>query len=106
MYFDTNSIIYRWKPTDPALPLGNYLGEFTNEIDDPDYYITEFVAAGPKNYGYQTLKGKVECKVRGFSFNIRGQQQLNFNILKNNIIHEITEPQAPPTVSPSSTLTK
>ena len=100
MYFDTDSIIYRWKPTDPALPLWNYLGEFTNELDDSDDYITEFVAASPKNYGYRTLKGKVECKVRGFSFNIRGQQQLNFNILKNNIIHEITEPQATPNSIP------
>ena len=44
-------------------------------------------------------KGKVECKVRGFSLNTRGQQQLNFHILKN-IIHEITEPQATPNSIP------
>ena len=95
LYFDTDSIICRWKPNGPTLPLGNYLGEFTNELDLGDY-ITEFAAAGPKNYGYRTLNGKVECKVRGFSLNTRGQQQLNFDILKNNIINEITNPQPTP----------
>lgn len=29
LYFDTNSIIYHWKPRQPELPLGNNLGEFT-----------------------------------------------------------------------------
>ena len=30
----------------------------------------EFVSAGAKNYGYITRSGKVQCKVRGFTFNI------------------------------------
>ena len=94
LYFDTDSVIYKWKPNAPELPLGQYLGQFTNELDDPSDYITEFAAAGPKNYGYRTLKGKTECKVRGFSLNTRGQEQLNFDILKKNIIDEVTQPQA------------
>ena len=93
LYFDTDSIIYHWKPNGPALPLGNYLGDFTDALEPGDY-ITEFAAAGPKNYGYRTFKGKVECKVRGFSLNTRGQEQLNFDILKNNIIREVTNPQS------------
>ena len=93
LYFDTDSVIYKWKPNAPELPLGQYLGQFTNELDDPSDYITEFAAAGPKNYGYRTLKGKTECKVRGFSLNTRGQEQLNFDILKKNIIDEVTQPQ-------------
>lgn len=96
LYFDTDSVIYKWKPNAPELPLGQYLGQFTNELDDPNDYITEFAAAGPKNYGYRTLKGKTECKVRGFSLNTRGQEQLNFDILKKNIIEEITLPQPTP----------
>ena len=28
-------------------------------------YGVNFTTAGPKNYGYRTQKGKVECKVRG-----------------------------------------
>ena len=105
LYFDTDSIIYRWKPNGPTLPLGNSLGEFTNELNTGDY-IVQFAAAGPKNYGYRTAKGKVECKVRGFSLNARGQEQLNFDILKNNIIQQITNPQSNTNSIPSSTPTK
>ena len=91
-YFDTDSIIYSWKPGQPELPLGNYLGEFTNELDRGDH-IVEFAAAGPKNYGYKTAQGKIECKVRGFRLNVRGQEQLNFDILKNNVKEELQHPQ-------------
>lgn len=100
LYFDTDSVIYKWKPNAPELPLGQYLGQFTNELDDPNDYITEFAAAGPKNYGYRTLKGKTECKVSGFSLNTRGQEQLNFDILKKNIIEEIAQPQPTPNSIP------
>ena len=59
-------------------------------------HIVEFAAAGPKNYGYQTKDGKVEWKVRSFTLNMRGQQQLNFDLLKQNIIDEVTEPEEDP----------
>ena len=58
LYFDTDSVIYRWKPGKADIPLGNSLGDMTNELDDGDY-ITEFVSGGPKNYGYQTANGKI-----------------------------------------------
>ena len=92
-YFDTDSIIYSWKPGQPELPLGTYLGEFTNELDRGDH-IVELAAAGPKNYGYKTAQGKIECKVRGFRLNVRGQEQLNFDILKSNVKEELQHPQA------------
>ena len=91
LYFDTDSIIYAWKPGLPQLPLGNYLGEFTNELKPGDH-IVEFAAAGPKNYAYKTQQGQVECKVRGFRLNCRGQDQLNFNILRNNVQSELERP--------------
>ena len=53
LYFDTDSIIYTQKPTESLIPTGNYLGEFTNELDEGDH-ITEVAAAGPKNYAYIT----------------------------------------------------
>ena len=81
LYFDTDSIIYFRKPDQPGLALGDYLGEFTSELDAGDT-IVEFASAGPKNYAYMTKMGVVECKVRGFSLNVRGQAQLNFNTLK------------------------
>ena len=92
LYFDTDSVIYVWRKGLPELSLGNYLGEFTNELDDGDY-ITEFASAGPKNYGYRTQKGKVKCKVRGFSLNVRGQEQLNFDILRDNVLAELQQPR-------------
>ena len=60
---DTDSVIYTQKPTESSIPTGNYLGEFTNKLDEGDHII-EFVAAGPKNYAYNTLKEKQCCKVR------------------------------------------
>ena len=52
LYFDTDSVIYTKKPAESSIPTGNYLGEFTNELDEGDH-ITEFGAAGPKNYAYK-----------------------------------------------------
>ena len=49
LYYDTDSVIYRWKPGQVKLPLGEFLGEFTGELGgDP---IVEFVSGGAKNYG-------------------------------------------------------
>ena len=67
LYYDTDSVIYKTKWGQDKLPLGSYLGEFTDEIGGD--VIVEFCSGGAKNYGYLTKKGKVECKVRGFSLN-------------------------------------
>ena len=88
LYFDTDSVIYTKKPAESSIPTGNYLGEFTNELNDGDH-ITEFVAAGPKNYAYETFKENQCCKVRGFTLNARGQKILNFNSMKNLVLDEI-----------------
>ena len=66
LYFDTDSVIFTSQPDEWIPPLGDYLGELTNELDDGDY-ITTFAAGGPKNYTYQTKNGKTVCKVRGFT---------------------------------------
>ena len=95
LYFDTDSIIFSHRPGQPIPPLGDHLGEFTSELKAGDH-IVEFAAAGPKNYGYKTKDGKVECKVRGFTLNTRGQEQLNFDLLKQNVIDEVTEPTDDP----------
>ena len=91
LYYDTDSVIY-WTDENQATPvLGDYLGEFTSELD-PDDFIVEFVSGGPKNYGYQTQKGHVECKVRGFRLNSEGKTQLNYNIMRQNVLDEIQKP--------------
>ena len=93
LYYDTDSVIYRWKPNGPELPLGQYLGQFTNELDDPSDYITEFISGGAKNYGYRTKHGKTDCKVRGFTLNVRGKEVINFETMKKNILSELDDPQ-------------
>lgn len=104
LYHDTDSIIYASNGiNDP--PLGNFLGEFTDELDGDS--ITTFVSGnyyliyslisnviiflytyfflfsgGPKNYGFKTREGKTCCKVRGFTLNFRNVQLLNFDSIQ------------------------
>ena len=95
LYFDTDSVIYTKKPTQATIPTGNYLGQFTNELDEGDHNM-EFVAAGPKNYAYNTKQGKQTCKVRGLTLNARGQRILHFNSMKELVLNEILEPEDEP----------
>ena len=93
--YDTDSVIYLEKEGQPNPVLGDYLGEFTSELD-PDDYIEEFMSGGPKNYGYKTKQGKVECKVRGFRLNSEDKTQLNYDAMRQNFLHEIQHPQKEP----------
>ena len=91
LYYDTDSVIYRWRGGQPSIPLGDYLGDMTDELDGDT--ITEFVSGGAKNYGYRTAGGKTECKVRGFILNVRGKMVLNFTSMKDHILSELEDPQ-------------
>ena len=91
LYYDTDSVIYRCKPGEQTIPTENYLDEMTDELEGK-CFITEFVSGGPKNYGYLTSQGDVCCKVRGFTLNVRGKQHLNYDVMKNNVISEVTNP--------------
>ena len=93
LYFDTDSVIYAHKQGQPQVENGDYLGDLTDELDHGDH-IVDFTSGGPKNYGYTTRQGKVECKVRGFTLgNVRSSQQLNYDILKQNVLEELTDPR-------------
>lgn len=91
LYFDTDSVIYTANTGEPTVTYGDFLGDMTDELDGGDY-ITEFTSAGPKNYGYKTNQGKVCCKVRGFSLNVRASRQLNYEVMRDNLLDEITHP--------------
>ena len=95
LYYDTDSVIFLEDEgqTNPAF--GNYLGQFTSELEKDDH-IVELVSGGPKNYGYKTKKGKIECKVRGFRLNSEGKTQLNYNIMRQNVLDEIQKPLLKP----------
>ncbi|KAG8176825.1 hypothetical protein JTE90_003453 [Oedothorax gibbosus] len=86
LYFDTDSIIYKSDgKNDP--PLGNYLGDFTDE-------------GGPKNYGYITNKGKTVCKNRGFKLNYRNSLIFNFDMMKR-LVREFDQDTTMDLVNPS-----
>ena len=91
LYFDTDSVIFKTSSGQRKPDLGEYLGNFKNELNEGDT-ISEFASGGPKNYGYQTHQGKQECKVRGISLNSEGSKQLNFPILKQNVLDDIQQP--------------
>ena len=80
LYFDTDSVIYVSRPGVLDPPIGNFLGDLTNELN-PGQHIQEFVSLGPKTYGYQTNDGKTCVKVKGFTLNGATDELVNFNSL-------------------------
>ena len=83
LYYDTDSVIYVHEPGKPEPPLGDYLGDLTDELDGD--YITEFMSGGPKNYAYVTNNDKRVMKVRGITLNYATLQKLNFEAMRNLI---------------------
>ena len=81
LYYDTDSVVYVHKPGEPDPPLGDYLGDLTNELKGDDH-ITSFVSAGPKNYAYQTKNGKSVAKIRGFTQDYASTTKLNYDVMK------------------------
>lgn len=73
-------MIYVNKNGDPQIPLGDYLGQMTDELEGK--YIEEYVSGGPKNYAYCLNDGMESCKVRGFTLNHTNSQLINFDAVK------------------------
>ena len=80
LYYDTDSVIYVHKPAEPDPPLGNYLGDLTDELNGD--YITSFVSGGPKNYAYRTKNGKTDTKIRGITLDYATTGKLNHNVVR------------------------
>ena len=91
LYFDTDSVVFLTRPGEENPSLGDYLGDFKDELNDGDY-IVEFASGGRKNYGYLTNNGKEECKVRGISLNSTGIRQLNYQVLQQNVCEDVLQP--------------
>ena len=93
LYHDTDSIIFEKSDTGYNPPLGEFLGDLTDELsckelgcskkDCSGHFIEEFVSCGPKNYTYRLNTGQYCCKVRGFSLNYKNSLVLNFDSMKN-----------------------
>ena len=91
LYYDTDSIVYKWRPGQPSIATGDFLGEWKDELEGD--IINEFCSAGAKNYSYTTRQNREVCKVRGFTLNVRGSAILNFYTMKDNILSELDSPQ-------------
>ena len=91
LYYDTDSVIYTTKSDQAQLPLGKFLGEFTDETDGD--VITEFGAAGPKSYAYKTGRGKSECKSKGLRNTDAVRRVLNCETMLCHIQQELQDPQ-------------
>ena len=79
LYYDTDSVIYVHEPGKPEPPLGDYLGDLTDELDGD--YITEFMSGGPKNYAYVTNNDKRVTKIRGITLDYATSKKLNFEAM-------------------------
>ena len=95
LYFDTDSVVFVHQPGQASPALVQYLGEFKDELGEGDT-IVEFCSAGPKNYAYKTQCDQMVCKVRGFSLNCQGAAQLNYEVLRPNVLDELHVPLAEP----------
>jgi len=98
LYYDTDSVIYRWEAGQPEIETGVLLGQMTDELDGD--IITEFISGGAKNYGYKTRSINYECKVRGFTQNERTKKVLNFHTMKALIFNDLGNPLPRPRVIP------
>ena len=95
LYHDTDSIIFSVKEGEYSPPLGEYLGQLTDELtckelgcknsDCSGHWIEEFVSCGPKNYSFRVNTGEIICKVRGFSLNYKSSLILNFESMKESL---------------------
>ena len=83
-YYDTDSVIYLHEPGKPEPPLGNYLGDLTDELGGD--YITTFISGGPKNYAYVKNKGKAETKIRGITLDYATTGKLNPSVMRG-LVH-------------------
>lgn len=83
IYMDTDSIIFTSKAGDYKPTLGNYLGEWTNEISAKNGgKIKRFVSAGPKNYAYEAADGTTKCTIKGITLNFLAAGKINFESIQ------------------------
>jgi hypothetical protein len=89
-YCDTDSIMYNTEVSlidQPHIPLGNYLGQFTNEIPEGKH-VVEFCSMGPKCYSLLFNDNSQLTKIRGFTLNHRNSMSINFDVMKNMLLNQ------------------
>lgn len=99
IYFDTDSVIFSQKSDEPTLPLGDFLGDLTDELQEygRGAFINEFVSGGPKNYAYcvrvpNSSLLHYKCKVKGFTLNSKNSEKINFSSIKEMVLKFMKAP--------------
>ena len=90
VYYDTDSVIFRYKKNDWKPQTGIFLGQLTDEIKtdkEPNNYIKKFVSLGAKNYAYEVHnpdknESKCVCKCKGLTLNFKTSSYVNFDTMK------------------------
>ena len=81
LYYDTDSVVYVHEPSKPDPPLGDHLGDLTDELKGD--YITTFISGGPKNYGYITNTGEAILKIRGITLTYDASKTINITTMRD-----------------------
>ena len=81
--YDTDSCWYVDKPGDNTIDTGDSLGDLTDELEGN--HIIKWCGTGPKSYAYETNKGKVVCKVKGFTLNHKNSKKINGKVMDSII---------------------
>ena len=53
LYYDTDSVVYKWSPNQPSIASGVFLGDMTDELDGD--VITEFVSGALRTMGVELV---------------------------------------------------
>ena len=80
LYCDTDSIVYEHNENQYNPPLGEFVGELTDELEGCD--ILEFVSNGAKNYGYKRSDDEKCIKVKGFTLSHSASEVITFDKMK------------------------
>jgi len=99
LYYDTDSVIFVANPDDWKPPLGQYLGQLTDEVataDKPNQFIEEFISSGPKCYAYivydpDTGTRTPHIKLKGIKLTTSALEHISFQSMKNLIDEYIFE---------------
>ena len=89
LYFDTDSVIFKYSPGMYCPPGRDYLGDLTSELGKNEI-ITICCSTGPKSYAYTTNKGNKTCKVKGITLNFRNSLIINEETMFN-IVHDVIQ---------------
>ena len=78
IHLDTDSIIFVSREGDIGPPVGNFLGDLSNELKIGQHII-RFATLGPKSYAYLTNDGKSMVKMKGFALKGQASTLVNFD---------------------------